>query len=159
VLLGILGVMALSGCKTAAQSGSAEPETSTEVRPLVAAPVPEVAEHEPEPAPASEPAPEVALQGALDRDVIRGIVRANIEDVRACYNIGLKADPQLQGRVAIEFLIAGDGRIASALVSESTLTDVAVPACIARAIADWVFPKPAGGGTVTVTYPFNLVPG
>lgn len=161
LLVVILGVTVLSGCKTVVQLGSAEPEISTEAPPPVAAPVPEAAAREPEPVPEAdpEPAPEVALHGSLPRDVIQRIVRAHIGEVRACYNIGLKADPQLEGRVAIEFLIAGDGRIASALVTESTLPDAAVPACIARAVADWIFPAPEGGGTVTVTYPFNLVPG
>ncbi|MFO7564532.1 MAG: AgmX/PglI C-terminal domain-containing protein [Enhygromyxa sp.] len=100
-----------------------------------------------------------APTGALDRDVIRRIVRAHLDDVRDCYNAGLLKDPDLEGRVAINFMISKDGSVSSALVSEDTLDDPTVGQCIAKAVEGWVFPAPKGGGNVIVTYPFNLTPG
>lgn len=99
------------------------------------------------------------VQGALDRDIIRRIVRAHINEVRSCYNAGLTKDPNLQGRVAVNFVIAGTGKVASAVVQESTIKDASVGNCIAKAVKRWTFPKPRGGGNVIVTYPFNLTPG
>jgi TonB family protein len=99
------------------------------------------------------------VQGALDRDIIRRIVRAHINEVRSCYNAGLTKDPNLQGRVAVNFVIAGTGKVASAVVQESTIKDQSVGNCIAKAVKRWSFPKPRGGGNVIVTYPFNLTPG
>ena len=98
------------------------------------------------------------VSGALDRDIIRRIVRAHINEVRSCYNQGLARDPGLGGRVAINFTIDGDGKVSAAVVSESTLTDAAVATCIAGAVKRWAFPKPKGG-TVEVTYPFVLESG
>jgi hypothetical protein len=43
--------------------------------------------------------------------------------------------------------------------AESTLADAEVGNCIAKAMRDWKFPKPEGGGNVVVTYPFVLQPG
>lgn len=99
------------------------------------------------------------VQGALDRDIIRRIVRARINEVRSCYNAGLTKDPNLQGRVSVNFVITGTGKVGSSVVQESTLKDSSVANCVAKAVKRWQFPKPRGGGNVIVTYPFNLSPG
>ncbi|MEZ4381205.1 MAG: TonB family protein [Nannocystaceae bacterium] len=96
------------------------------------------------------------IQGALDKDVIRRIVRARINEVRHCYNRGLAKDPSIQGRVAVQFSITGGGKVPTAVVVESTVADPEVGRCIAKAVRRWSFPKPDGGGSVIVTYPFVL---
>ena len=99
------------------------------------------------------------VQGALDKDIIRRIVRAHINEVRHCYNQGLSKDPNLKGRVAVQFTIGGAGNVPSAVVSQSTIKDASVGNCIAKAVRRWKFPKPRGGGSVIVTYPFVLEAG
>ena len=96
------------------------------------------------------------VTGSIDKDIIRRIVRSHINEVRHCYAQGLKTDPNLAGRVSIEFTIAATGRVTEAEISSSTLPESAkdVNACVATAVKRWKFPKPAGGGVVTVTYPF-----
>ena len=96
------------------------------------------------------------VQGALDKDIIRRIVRAHINEVRYCYNQALARDPSVQGRVKVQFTIGGTGRVPSAVVQETTLRDPAVGNCIAQAVRRWTFPKPEGGGSVIVSYPFIL---
>jgi hypothetical protein len=100
-----------------------------------------------------------APQGSLDRDIIRRVVRAHLHEVRNCYNEGLKRDPNLRGRVVIDFVIGPDGFVSSAVVEQSDLPDKQVAPCIAAAAGGWQFPKPVGGGNVVVTYPFVLEPG
>jgi Ca-activated chloride channel family protein len=97
--------------------------------------------------------------GSLDKDIIRRIVRAHINEVRYCYNQALAKDPNSKGRVTVEFVIGGTGKVASATVKETTMSDAAVATCISAAIKRWTFPKPEGGGSVTVAYPFVLEPG
>ncbi|WP_146658188.1 VIT domain-containing protein [Enhygromyxa salina] len=99
------------------------------------------------------------ISGSLDRDIIRRIVRAHINEVRSCYNAGLVADPNLMGRVAIEFTIAANGKVGAATVNTNTTGNEAVGQCIAKAAKKWQFPKWTGGGEVRVAYPFNLSPG
>jgi hypothetical protein len=99
------------------------------------------------------------VQGALDKDIIRRIVRAHINEVRYCYNQALARDPNAKGRVAVQFTIGGTGKVPSAVVQETTMKDAAVGNCIAQSVKRWVFPKPEGGGSVIVTYPFVLEPG
>lgn len=98
------------------------------------------------------------VQGSLDRDIIRRIVRAHLNEVRSCYNAGLTRNPNLQGRVAINFVISASGSVGSSVVQESTLRDASVATCIARAVKRWSFPRPSSGNVI-VTYPFNLDPG
>src|SRR5690606_29009104 len=99
------------------------------------------------------------VRGALDKDIIRRIVRAHINEVRGCYNQGLSKNPNLQGRVAVNFVITTTGTVGSSVVQETTLQDKSVANCIAKAVKRWKFPKPRGGGNVIVTYPFTLSPG
>jgi hypothetical protein len=99
------------------------------------------------------------ITGALDRDQVRKVVREHISEVRSCYDAGLTPSPNLQNRVAIEFVIEPSGEVGSAEVHESTLKDDRVSACIVEVIQGWRFPKPADGKPVTVVYPFALSPG
>jgi len=98
------------------------------------------------------------VQGSLDKDLIRRVVRAHINEVRHCYNQGLARDPNLKGRVVIQFDIGPKGTVLNATVQEDTVTDKAIGACVRTALLRWTFPKPVGG-VVTVSYPFVLEPG
>ncbi|NVB37749.1 TonB family protein [Pseudenhygromyxa sp. WMMC2535] len=100
-----------------------------------------------------------SVTGNLDKDVIRRIVRAHVNEVRACYETGLSADPSLTGTVEIRFEIDATGKVTSATVASNDSGDEALGQCVAKAAGTWKFPKPAGGGSVTVTYPFKLSPG
>ncbi|HEY8377388.1 MAG TPA: AgmX/PglI C-terminal domain-containing protein, partial [Nannocystis sp.] len=97
------------------------------------------------------------VQGALDQDIIRRIVRAHINEIRYCYEQALRRDPRAKGRVQLRFVIGNDGKVQSAAVGENTLRDAAVAACMAGAVRRWLFPRPERG-SVTVTYPFTLEP-
>jgi hypothetical protein len=98
-------------------------------------------------------------RGALDKDVIRRVVRAHINEIRGCYNEGLRRDASMKGRVSIQFTIGPDGSVPLSVVHETEIKDVEVGRCIANAITRWTFPKPEGGGNVVVTYPFVLEAG
>jgi MYXO-CTERM domain-containing protein len=98
------------------------------------------------------------VEGPLDQDIIRRIVRAHINEVRACYNQGLVKNPQLSGRVVVDFTIAATGKVESSAVGSTTLTDATVSKCVAKAAKRWTYPKPSGA-SVTVSYPFMLSPG
>jgi TonB family protein len=99
------------------------------------------------------------VQGAIDKDIIRRVVRVHINEVSHCYNQGLVRDPNLSGRVAVQFTINATGGVGISVVESSTVKDAAVGQCIAKAVKRWKFPKPDGGGNVIVTYPFVLASG
>lgn len=95
----------------------------------------------------------------LEADIVRRIVRAHINEVRHCYNRGLVDNPDLAGRVTVEFTVPGDGKVSAAAVDTTTLPKDDVEKCIVKAVKRWRFPKPTGGVTVVVKFPFVLEPG
>ena len=99
------------------------------------------------------------VKGSLDKDIIRRIVRAHINEIRYCYNQGLTKEPDLEGRVAVKFTIGGTGKVTDSEVATTSLDNEDVEDCIAKAVKRWKFPRPTGGGNVVVTYPFVLSPG
>jgi len=94
------------------------------------------------------------VSGSLSRDQTQRVIRAHTNAIRACYERSLQRDPGLQGRVTIQWRIAASGAVASARVASSTLRNSAAESCIVRRIQRMRFPRPAGGGSVTVSYPF-----
>jgi hypothetical protein len=98
----------------------------------------------------------VRVKGALSKAIIRRVVRRHLNQVRYCYQRELQSKPDLYGRIMVRFMIVGNGQVASSNVQSSTLNNVNVESCITGAVRRWLFPKPQGGGTVIVSYPFVL---
>ncbi len=96
------------------------------------------------------------VRGALDKGIIRRIIRRHINEVKYCYQKELQARPDLHGRVVVQFTISPTGQVVSSVVQSSTMGNRQVETCIAMAVRRWLFPKPKGGGIVIVTYPFRM---
>ncbi len=96
------------------------------------------------------------VRGSLSKEVIRRVVRRRINEVKFCYEKGLRKRPDISGRVAVRFLISRSGAVQGAAVTSSTLDDPGVESCIARTVRRMTFPQPKDGGVVVVTYPFSL---
>ena len=93
---------------------------------------------------------------ALDREIIRRVVRQHRNEIRFCYEKQLQTHRDLAGTVKIKFTISGTGSVVSALVGHSTLENREVEGCMQGKIRRWVFPAPRGGGMVVVNYPFHF---
>ncbi|HLM72792.1 MAG TPA: AgmX/PglI C-terminal domain-containing protein [Polyangiaceae bacterium] len=107
--------------------------------------------------------------GRIEPNEVRKVVRANFDKFTACYQEGLKRDPKLAGRVAVQFVIEPDGTVseassvaappskagAGAQELVTTLNDKKVVGCVLDAYRKLVFPKPQGG-RVPVVYPIEL---
>ena len=92
--------------------------------------------------------------GGLSREQIRRVVRRNIPQVRYCYEQALTQRPDLEGRVAVTFVISQSGAVMSSQVMSNDLGDARAGQCIADAVRRWGFP--ASPGVTSVTYPFQL---
>ena len=96
------------------------------------------------------------VSGRIPADVIQRIVRQNYGRFRACYEIGLRTNPNLEGRVTARFVIGRDGAVSN-VSSSGDLPDANVKSCVASAFYGLSFPSPEGG-IVTVSYPIMLTP-
>jgi pSer/pThr/pTyr-binding forkhead associated (FHA) protein len=96
------------------------------------------------------------VSGRLPPEAIQRVVRMSHGRFRACYEGGLRSNPNLRGRVLVRFVIGRDGAVHSAS-GGGDLADGAVTSCITAAFYGLTFPSPEGG-IVTVTYPILLEP-
>jgi hypothetical protein len=97
------------------------------------------------------------VSGHLPADVIQRIVRQNFGRFRNCYEMGLRTNPNLEGRVTARFVIGRDGAVSN-VSAGGDLPDAQVKSCVASAFYGLSFPSP-DGGIVTVSYPIMLTPG
>lgn len=91
--------------------------------------------------------------GGLSKDVIAAEVARRNAEFRACYNAKLFADAEEKGRLDAKWWIDSDGLVRAADDACGEL-DPALAACLLGRIGRFVFPPPACGVTVEVTYPF-----
>lgn len=98
------------------------------------------------------------VKGRIPPEIIQRIVRQNFGRFRLCFESGLRENPNLEGRVAVRFLIGRDGRVTSVANGGSDLPDSVVTSCVVSAFYGLSFPAP-DSGTVEVTYPIMFSPG
>ena len=95
--------------------------------------------------------------GRLPPEVIQRVVRQNFGRFKACYEGGLRGNPNLQGRVAVRFVINHEGSVSNVANGGSDLPDAGVVSCVTRSFYGLSFPQPENG-IVTVTYPIVFSP-
>lgn len=98
----------------------------------------------------------VVIGDGLDKELIRRVVHRHLNEVKFCYEQQLAKKPDLDGRIGVQFTIAGTGAVLLSTLQSSTMHDPFVEQCVVGAVRRWEFPKPRGGGIVTVSYPFSF---
>jgi len=96
------------------------------------------------------------VPGRLPPEAIQRVVRQNFGRFRLCYQRGLRADPSLEGRVVVKFVIGRDGAVSAASDAGSDMAEP-VRDCVVRRFLDLAFPQPENG-VVTVVYPLVFTP-
>lgn len=99
---------------------------------------------------------EATVASGLDRDQIAEVIQRNSGQVRFCYEQALQSDPSLNGRIAVDFTIGGNGLVKAAGIENTTMNSKSVEDCIVLRLRSWKFPLPKGGVDVKVSYPFVL---
>lgn len=94
--------------------------------------------------------------GSLDKDGISQVIRKDLDNVRDCYEHALARQPDLAGRVVVQFVIGGKGIVSDSRLASSTLGAKDAEVCIAELTCRWRFAPTNGGGPVIVTYPFSF---
>lgn len=94
----------------------------------------------------------------LDRELIRSVIASKRAQIRFCYERVLQRQPGLAGKVTLRFSIAPHGGVPFASIAASGLGSAEVERCLVGRARTWLFPRPADGGSVQVTYPFVFKP-
>jgi len=96
--------------------------------------------------------------GDETKEIVRRIIRHHIDEVKACYEQELSRQPDLAGKIDVEFTVAALGQVVASTLKRSTMGNARVESCTVEAVRRWQFPKVRGGGIVVMTYPFILTP-
>lgn len=95
------------------------------------------------------------VTGLLDAAVVRRVVRANLGQIRHCYERALEVNPAAEGAIAMRWVIGNGGDVLAAAVEESSISVASFGECVTAAVRRWRFPVP-GDTVATVHYPFTL---
>lgn len=95
-----------------------------------------------------------SVEEGLTKDEVGKVVHAHMSEVRYCYETAMIRNPNVEGKLMMDFVIGANGRIKTASPKESSLKDPQLDDCIVRRLSRWEFPLPKGGVDVNVVYPF-----
>ena len=98
------------------------------------------------------------VSGGLTTQEVQAVIRANLNQIRHCYEQLLQRSPSASGKIKVQFVVGVNGRVSSASILSTTINDPVMGGCISGAVQRWAFPKPRGGQPVTVSYPFVFNP-
>ncbi|MFO0554053.1 MAG: AgmX/PglI C-terminal domain-containing protein [Polyangiaceae bacterium] len=98
----------------------------------------------------------ISVSGRLPPEVIQRIVRQNFGRFRTCYENGLRKNPDLEGKVTVNFKIERDGSTSN-VAAVGDLKDADVLDCLKKPFIALTFPQPEGG-VVKVSYPIMFAP-
>ena len=95
------------------------------------------------------------IEGMVDREAIRRVIRENLRTIRNCYERELNRNRDLFGKIVLTWEIGEQGRVVSARVRSNDLGSKAVGDCLVSNLKTWRFPEPPTSRVVEVTaFPF-----
>lgn len=95
-----------------------------------------------------------SVEEGLSKDEVGKVIHEHLSEVRYCYESAIIRNPELQGKLMVEFVIAGLGKVKTAKAGSGSLSHESIGDCIVKRLITWNFPKPRGGVDVAVNYPF-----
>jgi Ca-activated chloride channel family protein len=95
-----------------------------------------------------------AFSGGMDREGIRRVIREHLPEIRNCYERELQSQPDLYGKVVLEWDIEAGGRVGKAAVKTDSLSNPKVGQCLTAHLRNWNFPEPPANTVGRVSYPF-----
>ena len=97
---------------------------------------------------------EVRVPSTMDKETIRRVIHAHMNEIRFCYEKELPAQPDLEGKLVMSFVVLRDGRVASAQAVSSTMHNTSIGGCVSQTLGRLSFPMPASSPIASVQYPF-----
>jgi hypothetical protein len=103
--------------------------------------------------------PRATVSGGLPPEVVQRIVRQQFGRFRLCYEQASRVEPGIAGSIAVRFVIAVDGSVGTVVATPGTLKHAGLQGCVQRIFHVLSFPRPEGGGLVTVSMPLQFSEG
>ncbi|MBC7530423.1 MAG: AgmX/PglI C-terminal domain-containing protein [Oligoflexus sp.] len=98
------------------------------------------------------------VSGGLTQQEVQAVIRANLNQIRHCYEQLLQRSPNANGKIKVNFVIGPNGSVTTTSIGSDTVNDSNMAGCVTGKIVRWKFPTPRGGQKVDVNYPFVFNP-
>lgn len=109
-------------------------------------------------APLTEPFKAADKAPALDKSIVDATIKKHMNGIRYCYQKQLNTNPDLSGKVVVQFTINHLGQVQDASIKKSTWNNKEVGQLVNSDLiskfSELQFDKPKGGGIVVISYPF-----
>lgn len=96
------------------------------------------------------------VEEGLTSDQVARVINSHWNEVRYCYDSAVLRNDSIGGRMTTKFAVGASGSVQAAGVGHSTVGDRRLHDCIVSHLRGWKFPKPRGGKTVAVLFPFDF---
>ena len=95
--------------------------------------------------------------GSINKITLDSVINKNLRSVNACYDQALKLNPNIQGKIYIDFTVTTSGRVSKVDVrtTSGSIIDQSMIGCIQGRVKRWKFPTSEEGET-DVTVPVVL---
>lgn len=91
-----------------------------------------------------------------EREGVRIVIRKNLTSIRGCYQMALRSDPLLAGRVVAAWDIDAKGLPKNPTIQSTTLNNEEVQKCILEKIQTLRFAPSPNGLVSKVSFPFSF---
>lgn len=99
-----------------------------------------------------------AYRGGIDVFVVREKIKKDLPKINRCYESALRHEPELEGKVSVQFAVIRTGYVKGVHVLENTTGSASVERCVARIVSALRFPRRRSGKSVRFTFPFVFAP-
>ena len=100
---------------------------------------------------------EMDVEGTVDREAIKRVVLSNKPQLARCHSRVLQQNPDIRGRILIEWTIEGS-RVTGASIKSNNSASRELANCVMSRLKTWRFPGAIPkGGIGVVTFPFFFV--
>jgi len=98
----------------------------------------------------------LTVTGGLDKETVRRVIRAHNRQIKACYDAQLMLQPNLEGRLRIQWTINPSGRVQTAQSTANTTNSNPLETCLLGVVRSMIFPKAPNGQPTQVIYPWQF---
>ncbi|MFT3766950.1 MAG: TonB family protein [Minicystis sp.] len=96
------------------------------------------------------------LTSTITQDEVIHQVGKSSDHFNRCYALGAGASKSWRAKVTIKATVGPTGNVSTAEVVNSTAKNPKVDACVVEGFKKLNFPRPAGSGTTTFTFPLSF---
>ena len=93
------------------------------------------------------------VEEGLTRDEVGRVIHAHMSEIRYCYESSMLHNPDLEGKLVMDFTVAGSGSVSRSEIKDDGAKDQRLSTCLTTKLSRWQFPNRAAE-SMSRSYPF-----